>query len=94
MPISPYANWPTTAIDTVTRTPITLAVDCRSVLLRNDDTDNDVLIYDQNTGGNEKRLPAGGEYEFPQLSFYRSGDTICWATAVAGTGPLRVEHRQ
>ena len=83
-------------IDAVTRTPITVPAVCHSVIVVNQDRVNDCTLYDANAGGDGLLLPAGGQQPFNVLPHapthawpgFETTDTVVWATAIAGTGPL------
>jgi hypothetical protein len=83
-------------IDAATRTPITADVGCNAVALRNLDTTNACTMFDADTGGGSKTLPAGSEQVFRRQanvgSYWEPGEIILWVTAVSGTGPIVVEY--
>ena len=86
-------------IDAVSRTPILADFECSVVTLRNADLVNDATLYDAASGGSSLTLSAGQSRSFNPSSgirqvSWRAGDTIVWAQASAGTGPIEVELLQ
>jgi hypothetical protein len=53
-------------------------------------------MFDADTGGGSKTLPAGSEAVFRRQanvgSYWEPGEIILWVTAVSGTGPIVVEY--
>ena len=92
---SQVINFRSVTIDSVTRTAITVPVECAEVVIHNEDTTNDCTLYDAATGGASRVLPAGAERTFrgggSRPVVWRPEDVVVWATAAAGTGPIRVE---
>ena len=89
-------NFASVTIDSVSRTAIPAQVDCSVVTVRNADTTNDATLYGAATGGTGVTLGAGQSRTFRpqagsrQLS-WRADETVVWAQAAAGTGPIEVE---
>jgi hypothetical protein len=83
-------------IDASTRTPIRATVDCQILELHNADLVNDCTLYDAETGGGSWPVQAGTKEAFERHPSYggqwRNGDIVVWATAAAGTGPIRVKQ--
>lgn len=81
-------------IDSVSRTAITVLLACKSIILRNSGS-ADVTLYDADTGGESQRLPGGAEHVLPseRSTAYAEGETVIWAQADSGTGPITVEYR-
>ena len=86
-------------IDSVSRTPILADFECTVVTVRNADIVNDATLYDAASGGSGITLAAGQSRAFrPQVGSrqvsWRAGDTVVWAQAASGTGPIEVELLQ
>ena len=83
-------------IDAVSRTPLTAIVDCSVIRIINGDTVNACTLYDASTGGGSLPLPAGADVTYRRSpnrgGHWGFGETILWAQADAGTGPIRVEY--
>ena len=94
--MSQKVSYDSVTIDAATRTAITAIVDCDDVTLSNLDTTNDCTLYDAATGGGSRTLAAGDSRAYRRRSsvggHWRVGDTIIWATAAAGPGPIQVEY--
>lgn len=88
-------NFASVTIDSAGRTAIPAQVDCTVVQVRNTDLTNDATIYDAATGGTGVTLAAGSSRTFrPQPGravTWHANDTVVWAQAAAGTGPIEVE---
>ena len=92
----PIVNFTSVTIDSVSRTAIPAPVDCTVVTVRNADLTNDATLYGAEAGGASVTLAAGQSRTFrPQVGSrqvsWRTDDTVVWAQAVAGTGPIEVE---
>ena len=95
--MSQKVRFTSVTIDAATFTPIPVSYDCQAVELHNTDTTNDCSLYDNADGtgtawvlqaGNKERLERPLQYG----GQWRNRDTVVWAQAASGTGPIRVKH--
>lgn len=94
MATSAYVRFKPFTIDAVSRTPITVLVSAKSMVIRNTDIAKDATLYDADSGGDSIALPAGGQHTLPaeRATRYALGETVLWADVGSGVGSLNVEY--